>query len=315
MDGLKALMPSRLLAAGLVMSAMASAAPASACVLLDTFDNLNPFVRQDGYHQFSYKPAIGPNAVVRYWHPGIWGGGAPGPSYVSFDPVGGRSGGAAVFNYSGSDNGYTTQDEIAYPIGGLVSTRQGTIQFDYKPLYSSNDDSAVMYLLTTKPRINTPNATYTESLRNGIANLQLAYLGWGGRKNFWVNVFDNGSDPAIQIQSPGEGQANQFRFAANKWMRMALTWNSEGIPAYGNKTIVLFINGIELVSTTQKFTARSLDRYLILGAQDGCIFVQNSPAKCYSGASGSFDNLRVERVSRTTFGKASTAALAAPNAR
>lgn len=283
----------------------------SELILWDSFNDNQPFTRDPGYHQFTYTPEVGSAATVRYWEPGTWGG-APGPSHVSFTPTGGYFGGGVAYNYSGSGNGYTTMDEIAYSVGDKLEAKGGAIEFWYKPFYDSNDGSAVMYLFDMKPRIDNPNGVYQESLGNGVANLALAYAGWGGRKQFLAVITDAGG-PNVQIDTPGEGTADRFTFAANEWMHLAVVWDGDGIESYGGKTLALFVNGVEIASTTQTFsTTVDFDQYLSLGSQAGCVFLPNSPAKCYSGASGSFDNVKIWNYAKTDFSDRFVEGIAAP---
>lgn len=262
-------------------------------VLWDSFNDRAPFARAPGYSQFSYAADFGGDAIVRTWEPGEWGNGAPGPSQVTFDPAGGYFGGGAAFNYSGSDNGYASHDEIVYAIGDQINANGGAIEFWYRPFYNSNDELAVMYLFETKSRIDQPSLTYNEAQVNGMANLQLSYFGWGGRKYFYAAVFDTGGD-YIQAATPDEYSPDRFTFDSGDWMHMALVWDGDGMAHYGDKTLAVFIDGVEVASSTRYFqTDVDFDDYLILGGAAADYFQINTSTKSYSGASGAFDNIKI----------------------
>ncbi len=270
-------------------------------VLWDSFNANQPFLRGNSYTEFSYAPDIGDDAVVRYWEPGQVGNGATVPSRLTFAPGGGYFGGGAAFNYSGSFNGNSTMDEIAYSVGDELDASGGTIEFWYKPLYDNTDGSAIMYIFTSKPRIDSPNNVWSEAGPDGEAGIRLAYAGWSGRKFFNVEISDTGFPP-LSIQTPGESSADRLIFRANEWMHVAVSWDGDGMDQYGGKTLALFVDGVEVASSVQKFTAPAgFDEYLILGGSPGSGFVQNSPRKAYSGASGSFDNLKVWDYAKTDF--------------
>lgn len=280
---------------------MSDPATPDGLILWDSFNDNQPFVRGDRYTQFSYTPDFGDDAIVRYWEPAQLGSGATVPSRLTFAPEGGYFGGGAAFNYSGSDNGNCTMDEIAYSIGDKLSAEGGTIEFWYKPLYNSNNESAIIYPLGMKPRIDSPNNVYNEASPNGQAAIGMGYYGWNGRKFFLAGVSDTGAAP-LYVQTPNEYAADRFTFEANEWMHMAVVWDGDGIESYDDKTMVLFIDGVEVASSTQEFSAPlGFDQHLILGSSPGSGLVPNSPKKAYSGASGSFDNLKVWDYAKTDF--------------
>lgn len=276
-------------------------------VLYDSFDDETAFARAEAYDHLVISPDFGPDGIVRYFEPGYWGSGATTASYLNFIPNG-RFGPGVGFNYSGSDNGWASHDAIHYPLGDLMTPREGTIEFWYKPHFDENDPSAVMQVISGfKSRLDLPLTTYYERSRSHVTHLYWAYHGWSGR-HYWtfgiVEYGDSDQDVRYHIlaRTPPETSPDRFRFAAETWMHVGLTWKADGIPGEDGKTLIMFIDGVEVASSTQTYTPReTFDPHLAIGSSLGQSFVPSLPGNNYSGASGDIDELRIWDYAKTDF--------------
>jgi hypothetical protein len=264
-------------------------------ILHDSFDNVLPFIRQNGVGEINLPaPLIGSPRFLRYYEPGEYINGAPNPSYINFG-VEQQQGGYLSINYSGSDNGGATQDQVVYPVVPGLSPDEWTIDFWYRPHYDQNDASAIFYLLTSKDRHDSPYNINSEQDSSGKADFALAWAGWGGRKYFAVSI--NG----VRADTPYEDQPNRVRFAAEQWMRMTVIWRNDGIPGLGDKTLALLINNKVVASTSQKVqTLLPFRKYLVVGASPACPFTSGA-ITCYSGASGDIDDIKVYNYAKSDF--------------
>ncbi len=283
-------------------------APAAAAglILWDSFNDETAFARDDGYNFFSVAPDVGTEGVLRYWEPGYWGSGATTASYINFSPAG-RFGNGVTFNYSGNSNGWCSQDAINYPIGGQMSPAEGTIEFWYKPHFDHTDTSAVIQVLSGyKSNLDYPLQTYYERQRHSQSYLWFAYHGWSGRHYWTFSVNERDASGNVThdtfARTPPESDPNRFTFNAEQWMHVGLVWKSNGVEDYGNKTVMLFIDGVEVASTTQTYpTTYPFGEYLVLGSSTGQSFDPSLPGNNYSGASGDIDNLKIWDYAKTDF--------------
>ena len=276
-------------------------------ILRDTFDNVSPFKRENGYHEIPIFPLIGPAGLLRYYEPGEWCCGATTPSHINFSPVDQDHGRYLSINYSGSDNGSVTQDQVIYPIGAQMRPQEGTIAFWYRPHYSQNDASATDHIIAFKDRNDLPYNVNGEAQNVRVGQLSVAWAGWGGRKFFCAHLQELGSTGAtnysLEACTPNEYQPDRVYFAAGQWMHMAIVWRSDGIAALGGKTLALLINGKVVASLAQKFSpSHPFRKYLVVGGGGGgCPFLVNTPIDCYAGASGDIDELSVYNYAKTDF--------------
>ncbi len=274
-------------------------------VLHDTYENVSPFIRQNGNGEVNLPtPLVGSSGILRYYQPGEFCCGAPNPSFINFGTESEHNGYLAI-NYSGSDNGAATQDQVVYPVGSQLSPNEWTIDFWYKPHYNQNDASAVFYLLTSKDRHNSPDNVSNEQDQSGKAEFSLVWAGWGGRKFF--SVYMSG----VQVNTPVEYQTDRVRFDAEQWMHMTVIWKNTGIPGLTGKTLALMINGKVVASTPQKLQLLlPFRKYLVLGASSYCPFIGGA-LTCYSGASGDIDDLKIYNYAKTDFCESSLPELSA----
>jgi hypothetical protein len=269
-------------------------------ILHDTFNNLTPFIREDGYHEIPVIPDIGPVGVLRYWHPGEYTG-APAPSHIAFDPSGGKFGGGLLINYTGDPGGGCTMDVIAYPIGELLDPNEGAIELWYKPHFNQDDGSADIYVIGGfKDRIDEPYNVNRCAEADTRSSFLLGPLAWTGWRPYWyvdINQFDENDTRTFHLRV-----STLPNFNADEWLHFGIVWKSDGIDAMGGKTLILFINGEEAASSSVQFNPQfPFQKYLIVGGSRGCSFNCNTALKCYSGASGDIDNLKVWSYAKTDF--------------
>jgi hypothetical protein len=276
-------------------------------ILYDGFDDEAPFARTETVAQLDITPDFGPDGVLRYFEPGYWGSGATTASYLNFIPDG-RFGVGAGFNYSGSSNGWASHDGLHYPVGSLMTPEEGTIEFWYRPHFDENDTSAVMQVISGfKSRLDLPLTTYYERSRSNVAQLYWAYHGWSGRHYWTFGIVEYGATAQdvnyhVMARTPPESSPERFRFEAEEWMHVGLSWKSDGIPGHAGKTLVMFINGVEVASSVETYTPReAFDPHLAVGSSLGQSFVPSLPGNNYSGASGDIDELRIWDFAKTDF--------------
>ncbi|MBC2695319.1 MAG: hypothetical protein HF982_08615 [Desulfobacteraceae bacterium] len=276
-------------------------------IIHDTFNDLSPFTRESGYHEITVVPHIGPNGTLRYWHPGQWISGASNASHIAFSLTGGKFYGDLSINYNGSYNGSSTHDVIAYPLGPLMSPEEGAIEFWYKPHFNQNDTSGLIYLvLGTKKCIDSPNNVFGEIEYPQSCSIGLSWSGWWGRKYWTASIaeydINNNSTFSVRADTPNEFSSGWITFNKDEWLHFGMAWKHDGIDSYGNKTLLLFMNGEEVASSAATFSPQySFNKYLVLGGSMGCNFLENSPIKCYCGASGDIDNFKVWDYAKTDF--------------
>jgi hypothetical protein len=187
-----------------------------------------------------------------------------------------------------------------------MSPEEGTIEFWYKPHFNQNDSSAILFLFGLKDRIDDPLNVYGEADSRNFFNFEAGWGGWSGRK-FWYFLFRerdsaNAVISSLRIQTPNENEPDRIYFNAEEWLHFGFVWKHDGIAEMGGKTMVLFIDGVEVASDIEKFYPQHpFPRYFIIGGIPGCAFTPNSPMKCYSGASGDIDNLKVWSYAKTDF--------------
>jgi hypothetical protein len=269
-------------------------------ILHDTFNNLTPFVREEGYHEIPVTPYIGPAGVLRYWHPGEHTG-APAPSYIAFDPSDGKFGGGLAINYTGDPGGGCTMDVVAYPIGELMNPNEGAIELWYKPHFNQDDGSADIYVIGGfKDRIDEPDNVNRCAEADTRSSFLVGPLSWTGWRPYWyvdIKEFDGADTMIFNVRS-----STMAYFNADEWMHFGIVWKHDGIDAIDGKTLILFINGEEAASSSVTFNPQfPFQKYLIVGGSRGCSFICNTALKCYSGASGDIDNLKVWSYAKTDF--------------
>jgi len=276
-------------------------------ILQDTFNDLTPFVRENGYHEITLTPCFGPPGALRYWHPGSYINGATVASHIGITTEGKVNNGVS-FNYSGSFNGGCTQDVIAYPVGDLMNPEEGAIEFWYKPHFNQNDGSAIIYVIGgNKKRIDDPDNVYQELEAADRCSLMLNYGGWHGRHRWTAslgerNTSDTGYNFFIYARTPDQYNPGRIYFDTEKWLHFGITWKHDGMDTYDNKTLVLFINGQEVASTTAPFSPQHpFNDYLVIGGMAGIHWFPTGSMKAYSGASGDIDNLKIWDCAKTDF--------------
>lgn len=275
-------------------------------LLYDSFDDETAFARTEAYDHLVVSPDFGLDGNLRYFEPGYWGSGATTASYLNFI-ADGRFGAAAGFNYSGNANGWASQDEIHYPVGEQMTPREGTIEFWYRPHFDENDTSAVMSVIQGfKSRVDLPLETYYERNRTAVTHLYWSYHGWSGRHYWTFGIVEFGPTGQrnydVLARTPPETSPDRFRFAAETWMHVGLAWKSDGIPGQDGKTLVMYIDGVEVASTTEAFNpTQPFDPYLVVGGGLGQNFDPSLPGDNYSGASGDIDEVRVWDFAKTDF--------------
>ena len=267
-------------------------------ILYDTFDAVTPFAREAGVHNINVYPQIGPAGMLRYYEPGYWGlNGSTNASHINFsgsDPIRGRY---LSINYSGSDNGGASQDQVMYPIGSQMKPEEGTIAFLYRPHYDQSDASAQLAIISAKDRNDLPYDVYREDNPTEGLEFLVGWTGWEGRKNFFVvfqQVKGGNTEFRIVFGTPPEYSPDRIVFPAEQWMQMMIVWKKDGIAALGGKTMALLINGKVVASTSERLSPSvPFRKYFMLSGGAGCPFVQGSPLGCYSGPSGDLDEVRV----------------------